>query len=121
MSKTILALAALCALLPAAHAAGRNQALGDCVELSPAHEMARFGSQYLLVKDGDAYYRLGFGGTCAAIAQATRIELRAEGKAGRLCPQGTQVVARVGSCTVRDVALISQEQYENYARRGRSR
>jgi hypothetical protein len=120
MSKTLLALVALCALQPAAHAAGRTQALGDCVELSPAHEMARFGSQYLLVKDGDAHYRLGFGGNCSAIAQSTRVELRTQGQAGRLCPAGTQVVARVGNCTVRSVSLISQDQYESYVRRGRS-
>jgi hypothetical protein len=101
-----------------AHAAG-NEDLSDCVDLSSQHETARFGSQYLLVKDGESHYRLGFGGSCGEIAISTRVQLRAEGKDGRICPSGTTVRTKRGSCTVRGVASISAEQYESYARRGR--
>ena len=122
MSKPLLlASALLCAGLPAAHAAKQDHSLPGCVDLSPDRRLARFGSQYLLVRDGDANYRLGFGGGCAAIELSTDIVLHAEGRDDRLCPEGTRVVTRRATCAVRGVRMISADEYDSYARRGRSR
>ena len=109
----------LCGGALSAHAATGDAELAGCVDLSPDHEVARFGSQYLLVKDGDAHYRLGFGGSCGAIAMSTQVQVRARGKDGRICPQGTNVLTKRGSCAVRGVAPISAEKYDTYARRRR--
>jgi hypothetical protein len=122
MSKPLLlATALLCAGVPAAQAAKQSPSLPGCVDLSPDRQLARFGSQYLLVRDGDANYRLGFGGGCAAIGLSTDVVLRAEGQDNRLCPEGTRVVTRRATCTVSGIRMISADEYDSYARRGRSR
>lgn len=117
--RSAIAIALLsCATFATAHAAS-GEDLSECVDLSSQHETARFGSQYLLIKDGESHYRLGFGGSCGEIAIATRVQIRAEGKESRICPRGTTVLTKRGSCTVRGIASISAEQYDSYARRGR--
>ena len=117
--RSAIAIALLsCASFAPAYAAS-DADLSECVDLSPQHETARFGTQYLLVKDGESHYRLGFGGSCGEIAISTHVQVRAEGQDGRICPRGTTVLTKRGSCTVRGVASISAEKYDSYARRGR--
>jgi len=81
--------------------------------------MTRFGSQYLLVKDGEAHYRVGFGGNCSAISLSTQVRIRTGDQDNRLCPSGTRVLSKRDSCTVRSVVLISGDDYASYTRRAR--
>ena len=69
--KRAIAFAMLCAGVSSAYASS-HQPLPDCVDLAADRQAARFGSQYLLVKDGDAHYRIGFSGSCSAIALSSR-------------------------------------------------
>ena len=117
--KSALILVALASCAGVAHARNDNQPLKDCVELSADHQMARFGSQYLLVKDGDAHYRIGFGGSCSAIAVSTQVKIATDDQANRLCPQGTRVVTKRDSCAAREVLRVDEDEYETYARKRR--
>ena len=117
--KHAIAFALLCVAASSAHAADRKQPLSDCVDLAPERQMARFGSQYLLVKDGQAHYRVGFGGDCSAISLSTQIWIRTGDQDNRLCPSGTRVLSKRDSCTVRSVVPISRDDYDSYARRPR--
>ena len=66
---------AAAAATPAASASASadNTAFSDCVDLSADHGAFRYGNQALLVADGDAHYKLGFGsnGCDALMASAT--------------------------------------------------
>jgi len=117
--KCAIAFVMLCASMPSAYADSRNQPLSDCVDIAPQRQVARYGSQYLLVKDGDAHYRIGFGGSCSAISMSTQVQIRTDRQDNRLCPSGTRIITRGDSCTVRTVVLISEDEYAKYARRGR--
>lgn len=117
--KHAMAFAMLCVTASSAPAADRVQPLSDCVDLAPDRQMARFGSQYLLVKDGDTHYRIGFGGSCAAISMSTQVQIRTDGRNNRLCPSGTRVFAKRDSCIARGVMLISADKYDSYVRRAR--
>ena len=117
--KSALILVALASCATSAHAANDNEPLADCVDLSAASEMARFGSQYLLVKDGDAHYRIGFGGGCSAIALSTNVKIVTDGQANRLCPKGTRVAVKKDSCAAREVLRVDEREYEIYARKRR--
>lgn len=110
----------LAACATVAHAKDRSQPLNDCVELSPDYQVARFGSQYLMVKDGDAYYRIGFGGSgCSAITLSSSVKIVADGKDNRLCPAASKVKTKRDSCNAREVLRIDEIEYEKYARRQR--
>lgn len=117
--KTILSLAtiALFAATGAALAAG-DTALAECVTLSPEHQGARFGSQYLAIRDGDAFYRLEFNGTCGALNSGS-VTISTRKQVNQLCATGSLVKSRSGSCQVSGVALIDEDEYERYARRAR--
>ena len=53
---------------PSAEApATQSTPLADCVDLAPDHQAFGFGTQYLLVQDGDAHYRVSFYGSCDAV------------------------------------------------------
>ena len=93
--------------------------LTDCVSLSDAHQGTRFGSQYLLLKDGDAHYRLGFGGSCSALTRSSIVQVATSGEKNRLCAKGTTVTSRSDHCTVRSVEKVDAEYYERVARRNR--
>ena len=119
-SRTLSSLIA-CALLAGtaslAVAAGEDT-LADCVTLSPDHEGARFGMQYLAIHDGDAHYRLEFDGSCSALnSGAVVIATRKEHN--RLCPTGSSVSSRAGYCRVRAVKRIDADEFARYARSGR--
>jgi hypothetical protein len=118
--KRTIAFAMLCASsMSSAYAGNRNQPLSDCVDLAPGSQMTRFGSQYLLVKDGDAHYRIGFNGNCSAISLTTQVKLRTGDQDNRLCPSGTRVLTKRDSCTARDVVLVDEDAYASYVRRSR--
>jgi hypothetical protein len=80
---------------------------------------ARFGSQYLLVKDGDSYYRVGFNGSCSAIAVSSRVTISTDGQANRLCPTETKIAGNRDSCIAREVVRLDQSDYEKYTRKTR--
>lgn len=108
----------LAACATASHAKDRSQPLTDCVDLSPDYQVARFGSQYLLVKDGDAYYRIGFGGSgCSAITLSSHVEIATGGKDNQLCPVASKVETRRDSCNAREVLRVDEIEYQKYARR----
>ena len=106
-------LLALCA--PAAIAA--PVPVEGCVDLSANHEGVRYGAKYLLVKDGDAHYRLDFGRSCSAITAAGSITIRAEGEANRICASGTEVDTGRATCNVRKVEAIDAETFARYKKR----
>ncbi|MBP6215804.1 MAG: hypothetical protein KA391_00245 [Luteimonas sp.] len=93
--------------------------LTECVSLSNDHKGTRFGSQYLLLKDGDAHYRVGFGGSCSAIDRSSVVQVATAGQKNQLCTKGTTVSSRSDHCAVRSVEKIDAEQYERVARRNR--
>lgn len=115
---TLGAILAACALLPAA--AAETQTLGDCVSLSSTHQGTRGpeGKQ-LLLKDGDAHYRVAFGRSCEAMARSSKLQVRTNGAANVLCPTGSSVHAANRSCEVSAVDLIDAPTYERQARSNR--
>lgn len=117
--KSTLILVALLGFATAAHARQENEKLADCVDLPADYQASRFGSQYLLVKDGDNYYRLGFNGSCSAISLSSSVKISAEGQANRLCPNDTKVSSKRDSCKVREVIRVDQNTYEQYTRKNR--
>jgi hypothetical protein len=109
--------------VPAAFAAdaGGHRKLDGCVTLSPSHEGARFGSQYLLIRDGDAHYRIEFRqGGCSALYSGS-VVVSTHGEANRLCASDTRVSSKAGTCHVSGVTLIDADEYRRYAGRFRQR
>ena len=103
-------------------AASSPRALPDCVPLSPAHQGARAAdSAQLLLRDGDAHYRVGFDRSCDAIARSSSIVIESNGQANLLCPTGTTIRAGNARCSARSVELIEAEVYERRARINRRR
>ena len=120
MSKSIplaLLLLAACAASTSASAVEGTPVEG-CVELSESHQGMRHGSQFLLVKDGDAHYRVGFGKSCSALSLASSFEIETDGQANQLCATGTVVESKRGSCDVRTVEQIDADTFNRYKRRG---
>ena len=118
-SARILFFTALSALAFSVQARQENEKLSECVDLPAGYEMARFGSQYLLVKDGDNYYRLGFSGSCDAIAMSSIVKISTKGQADRLCPAATRVSTKRDMCGVREIVRIDEDEYGRYARKRR--
>ena len=100
--------------------AKESDALASCVTLSPQHQGTRVaGNQQMLLKDGDAHYRVGFRSHCDAIARSSAIRIETSGQDNQLCPQGSSVRARNASCAVQSVERIEAEEYDRQARRNR--
>jgi len=119
-SRFPIAFILLAACATAADAKDRSQPLTDCVELSPDYQVARFGSQYLMVKDGDAHYRIGFGGSgCSAITLSSSVKIATDGKDNQLCPAASKIKTKGNSCDAREVLRVDEIEYEKYARRRR--
>ena len=119
MSKSLplaLLLLAACAASTSASAVEGTPVEG-CVELSESHQGMRHGSQFLLVKDGDAHYRVGFGKSCSALTLAGNVSIETDGQANRLCATGTKVSGKRASCTVRTVEAIDADLFNRYKRR----
>ena len=117
-SRSAAAFVLLAVFATAAYAKDRGQPLADCVVLSPDYQVARFGSQYLMVKDGDAYYRIGFGGSgCSAIALSANVKIVTAGQSNQLCPTASKVKTKRDSCNAGEVMRIDQIEYEKYTRR----
>ena len=115
---TLGAILAAGSLLPAA--AAETQTLGDCVSLSSNHQGTRGpeGKQ-LLLKDGDAHYRVAFGRSCQAMARASKVQVQTNGEANVLCPTGSSVYAANRTCEISSVDLIDAPTYERQARSNR--
>ena len=115
----ILAVAlALCAASTQAMAA--SDPLADCVDLAANRQAVRSGTQFLAIKDGENYYRVGFsGGDCPALAMTASVRITTDGTANRLCPQKSQVQAHRDSCTVTKVDLIDADDFARYKRSSR--
>ena len=115
----VLVLLACCPFVSVAQSRG-VEPLADCVTLSSDHQLQRFGSQYLLVKDGEAYYRIGFGGSgCSAITLSSNLKIATEGQADRLCPADTRVITKRDSCAAREVKRVDENEYAKYVRKRR--
>lgn len=71
--------------------------------------------KYVLVRDGDAFYRLHADG-CDELAMATRFEIFGDSEKGRLCPAGTQVKTNTGKCSISKVERIDEATYRRYQR-----
>ena len=91
--------------------------LTDCVDLSADQQAVRFGTQYLLINDAGAYYRLHFNGSCDALAFASTVEISTDGKLNRLCPQKSRLTSRTKTCSVRSVEVIDADTYARFKRR----
>lgn len=117
--KSTLVLVALLGLTTTAHARQENEKLADCVDLPADYQATRFGSQYLLIKDGDNYYRIGFNGSCSAITLSSSIKIATEGQANRLCPSDTRISGKRDSCAASEVLRVDENEYEKYARNKR--
>ena len=113
----VAVLLAACAATSQARTAANQNPLADCVNLSADHQAVRFGTQYVLIQDGDAHYRLHFNGSCDALTVATSVEISTDGQVNRLCPQKSRLASRMKSCSVRSVDLIDADTYERYKRR----
>ncbi len=107
---------ALCALCAGAAQAAAGQALGECTTLSGSQQVSKFGNQYVLVRDGDTYYRLAADG-CNKLSMATKFQLSAESQPNRICPTQTRVETNAGSCTASKAELIDEATYRRYMRR----
>ena len=118
-SARILFFTALSALAFSVQARQESEKLSECVDLPAGYEVARFGSQYLLVKDGDNYYRLGFSGSCSAIAMSSTVKISTKGQADRLCPAATRVATKRDACDAREIVRVDEDEYERYARKRR--
>lgn len=125
MKHLSIGLAAALLALPLCSAAAtaiRPDPLTDCVDLSASHRGVRAGTNaQLLLKDGDAHYRVAFNGECHALARTSSIRFETAGQANRLCPMGSTVRAANSSCNVQAVERIEPEVYERRARMNRLR
>ena len=119
MSKfsSILLLTALAALASTANARQESEKLVECVDLPANYEAARSGSQYLLVKNNDDYFRIDLGRSCNAIALSSNVKISTKGEANRMCPTDTRVSSKHSRCDAREVIRIDQDEYQKYARR----
>ncbi|TWG91606.1 hypothetical protein L599_002300000040 [Luteimonas sp. J16] len=112
LGATLLAVAALPAI-----AAGNAAPLEECVQLSDGHRGTRAaGNTQLLLRDGDAHYRVKFNGTCETLARSSRIYIATDGEHNRLCPTGTTVSAKQYRCRAESVEVIDDRTWSREAR-----
>ena len=119
MTKFVLIslLIASTALASTADARQEGEKLTECVDLPAHYEAARSGSQYLVVKDNDDYFRIDLGRSCNAITLSSNVKISTKGEANRICPTGTQVSSKHSRCDAREVIRIDQDEYQKYAQR----
>lgn len=116
MIRTALTLSALA--LAGLFAAAPASADELCVSFSDARQTARFGSQYLLVRDGDKHYRVGFvGNQCGAMSLAGKLTLVTGDETNKLCTDKGRVTTRGGSCRVNAVDEIDAKEFARLTRR----
>lgn len=122
---SLFAIALAAAAVTPAFAADKDDAtLSDCVTLSDGYNTTRFGSQFLLVKNGDEHYKVSFNGNqCAVLSTTTTPSIKTGGEANKLCPKGTSITGRNGgrqeSCRVRSVETITADKFAEYRRGNR--
>lgn len=117
MRHRITVLLVLAVVSAGAQAAPKGEAVSDCVDLGAGHVVSRYGSQFVLVADGDARYRVNVDSGCDALGLATRLELSTAGQAGRVCPASTRVKTNEGSCDVESVQRIDAATYARFMRK----
>lgn len=116
-SYRVAALLALAAAATTAHATTGGEPMEECVDLSASHAVHRSGSQYLLVADSEAHYRVEMVDSCGTLPLASRFAISTNGQAGRLCPVGTRVKTNLDSCRVRAVERIDSDTYARLRRK----
>ncbi|GAB3093626.1 hypothetical protein GCM10027159_09510 [Lysobacter terrae] len=109
------------ALAAATVCAGTAQAapsapLKECVSLSGSQQATRFGSQFVLIHDGDTYYRL-HADRCDKLSLATRVTVRADSQPDRICPSDTRIETNTGNCIASKVETIDETTYRRYQHR----
>ena len=113
--------AAAAATPAAATSSPAETAFSDCVDLGADHGAFRYGNQALLVADGDAHYKLGFGANgCDALMASATVDIATNGQTNRLCPKGSRVVTPATSCAVLSVQRLTPDEYTAYQRRARA-
>lgn len=109
----ILSLLATCAM---AAQAAPAEPVQECTSLSGTQQVSRFGNQYVLVRDGDSFYRL-HADNCDKLALATRLEIQADSQNGQICPKGTRVTTNTGHCAISRIERIDEATFRRYRRR----
>ena len=116
---SVLLLITLATLASTALAREEEQKLAECVDLPATYQATRSGSQYLLIKDNDDYFRIDVGSSCNAIALSSNVTISTQGENNRICPAGTQVASKHSRCNVREITRIAQTDYDRNARKRR--
>jgi len=111
-SHLLLALALTAVGAPAMAA----EPVDGCVDISDRHQAFRFGSQYLLVADDDAHYRLGFR-DCGDLSISTRFAFSSDGTDNRICSADTRVKLNRSTCTATSLERIDAATFERLRRR----
>jgi hypothetical protein len=118
-AKRVLSGALLLTVAAGAHAAP-GDAVEQCVELAPVHQVVRSGeARYFLLKSGDDHYKVALRNSCGSLPTASRMTISAEGREGRLCPGTGDVVTPRERCGVGEVTRIAAEEFQRQQRRRR--
>lgn len=110
-------LAALLLCAGAATAQTAAPALDACIDLDASSQFSRGGSEQLLIKHGDAHYKLKFRSSCSDLPYSRKIQITSEGHKGRLCPSGSIVQTDRTSCPVAKIQTIDAGEFERLRRR----
>ena len=114
MNRLVFAALAFAAVAGPAQAAS-GEPLKECINFSGNHEVSRFGSQYVLVHDGDAYYRLQ-ADHCDKLSMATRVTIQTDKQIDRVCPEGTRIETNAGNCRASKAETIDEATWRRYQR-----
>lgn len=114
-----LACVLLAAATTGAQAAPRD-AVEDCVDLAPQHQIVRSGgSTHFLVKSGNDHYKVAFQRSCSSLHTASRVTIATDGREGRLCPGTGTVETQRERCVVGTVSRVEPEEFSRQQRRRR--
>lgn len=105
-------------LLSASLPAIAGEPVEGCVDLGPGHQAYRYGSQFVLVRDGESHYRLGVD-DCGDLTISTRFAFDTEGTAGRLCASGTRVRLKNATCSASSLERIDAGTFARLRKRSR--
>lgn len=93
----------------------RAQMPHACVDLDRSWQTARaFGA--LLLKHGQAHYRLHFSQGCGDLGSSQILEISAGQRPNRLCPSGNRIRTARSSCEVTRVEPIDEAAFKRYRR-----
>jgi hypothetical protein len=118
-AKRVLSCALLLTATLGAHAAP-GDAVEQCIDLAPAHQVVRSGeTRHFLLKSGEDHYKVAFRNTCSSLPTASRLVISADGREGRLCPGTGDVVTQRERCGVGEVTRIEAQEFQRQQRRRR--